>query len=152
MTDLTQLPADLPVPEDDDTADRPARCLRRVQRRKAVADQLGPGLAPDGPGGGPRPGREGAGLHHRGLRPRCRHGEHLADERRQASLDGYFEKFTPEQLDQIQAVAMDLWEPFAASTRAHLPDAENKIVFDRYHLMGYLASTWPGSARATPHD
>ncbi|MHB1067882.1 MAG: ISL3 family transposase [Candidatus Nanopelagicales bacterium] len=64
--------------------------------------------------------------------------EFIADERRQASLDGYFEKFTPEQLEQIQAVAMDMWEPFAASTRAHLVDAEDKIVFDRYHLMGYL--------------
>jgi transposase len=64
--------------------------------------------------------------------------EFIADERRQSSLDGYFEKFTPEQLQQIQAVAMDMWEPFAASTRAHLTDADSKIVFDRYHLMGYL--------------
>ena len=65
--------------------------------------------------------------------------EFIADERRQASLDGYFEKFTPEQLEQIQAEAMDMWEPFAASTRAHLADAEDKIAFDRYRLMGYLA-------------
>jgi len=64
--------------------------------------------------------------------------QHIADERRQASLDGYFEKFTTEQLEQIQAVAMDMWEPFAASVRAHLADADSKIVFDRYHLMGYL--------------
>ena len=33
---------------------------------------------------------------------------------------------------------MDMWEPFATSTRAHLADADSKIVFDRYHLMGYL--------------
>jgi len=64
--------------------------------------------------------------------------EFIADERRQASLDGYFVKFTAEQLNEIQAVAMDMWEPFAASVRAHLTDAEDKIVFDRYHLMGYL--------------
>ena len=64
--------------------------------------------------------------------------EHLADERRQASLDSYFEKFTTEQLQQIAAVAMDMWEPYAASVRTHLTDADNKIVFDRYHLMGYL--------------
>lgn len=64
--------------------------------------------------------------------------EFIADERRQASLDGYFEKFTADQLAQIQAVAMDMWEPFANSVRAHLADAEDKIVFDRYHLMGYL--------------
>ena len=64
--------------------------------------------------------------------------EYIADERRKATLDGYFEKFAAEQLDRIEAVAMDMWEPFAASVRTHLSDADNKIVFDRYHLMGYL--------------
>ena len=64
--------------------------------------------------------------------------EFIADERRQVSLDGYFARFTAEQLEQIQAVAMDMWEPYAASVRAYLSDAEDKIVFDRYHLMGYL--------------
>jgi transposase len=64
--------------------------------------------------------------------------EYIADERRQAGLDGYFEKFTAGQLDGIQAVAMDMWEPFAASARTHLTDADTKIVFDRYHLMTYL--------------
>ena len=33
--------------------------------------------------------------------------EYIADERRQASLDGYFEKFTAAQLGGVQAVAMD---------------------------------------------
>ena len=61
--------------------------------------------------------------------------EFIADERRRASLDGYFEKFAADQLAQIQAVAMDMWEPFANSVRAHLADAEDKIVFDRSHLM-----------------
>ena len=64
--------------------------------------------------------------------------QYIADERRQASLDGYFEKFTDEQLAGIEAVAMDMWEPFANSVRTHLTDADDKIVFDRYHLMGYL--------------
>ena len=64
--------------------------------------------------------------------------EFIADERRQASLDGYYARLTTEQLAGIEAVAMDMWEPFAASTRAHLDDADSKIVFDRYHLMGYL--------------
>ena len=64
--------------------------------------------------------------------------EYIADERRVASLDGYYAQFTTEQLAGIEAVVMDMWEPFAASTRAHLTDADSKIVFDRYHLMGYL--------------
>jgi transposase len=64
--------------------------------------------------------------------------EHLADERRQASLDGYFEQFVPEQLARIEAVAMDMWEPFATSVREHLEDADNKIVFDKFHIMKYM--------------
>ena len=64
--------------------------------------------------------------------------EYIADERRQASLDGYFERFSTEQLGRIEAVAMDMWEPFANSVRAHLDNADDKIVFDRFHVMGYL--------------
>ena len=64
--------------------------------------------------------------------------EYIADERRQASLDGYFDQLSPEQLAGIEAVAMDMWEPYATSTRAHLDDADAKIVFDRFHVMGYL--------------
>ncbi len=51
----------------------------------------------------------------------------------------FFERLAIDVLGaQIEAVAMDMWEPFANSARAHLADAEDKIVFDRYHLMGYL--------------
>ena len=64
--------------------------------------------------------------------------EHIADERRTTSLDSYFDQFSAEQLAGIDAVAMDMWEPYANSVRAHLDDADKKIVFDRFHLMGYL--------------
>lgn len=64
--------------------------------------------------------------------------EHLADERRQASLDSFFTRFTPEQREGIEAVAMDMWDPYISSVRAHLEDADDKIVFDRYHIMQYL--------------
>jgi transposase len=36
------------------------------------------------------------------------------------------------------AIAMDMWDPYVTSTRQHLEDADDKIVFDRYHLMAYL--------------
>src|SRR5664280_1851963 len=63
---------------------------------------------------------------------------HIADERRQPSLDSYFDTLAPEHLAGIEAVAMDMWEPYANSVRAHLADEDDKIVFDRFHLMGYL--------------
>src|SRR5713101_2844555 len=64
--------------------------------------------------------------------------EYIADKREQTSLDGFFDQFSPAQLEAIEAVAMDMWEPYANSVRAHLDDADYKIVFDRYHVMSYL--------------
>lgn len=65
---------------------------------------------------------------------------HIADERRKASLDGYFEGLSAEDLDRIEAVAMDMWEPYATSVRDHLADADTKIVFDRYHVMAHMGT------------
>src|SRR5664279_4849940 len=66
--------------------------------------------------------------------------DYLVDERRQASLGSYFDRFTAEQRAGIEAVAMDMWEPYINSARANLEDADEKIVFDRYHLMKYLTT------------
>lgn len=66
--------------------------------------------------------------------------EYLADERRQASLDGYFTQFSTGQRERIQAVAMDMWQPYILSVRANLTDPDSKIVFDRYHVMSYLGT------------
>ncbi len=56
--------------------------------------------------------------------------EHIADERRQSSLDSYFQALSPEQLQAIGAVAMDMWDPYVNSVRVHLDDSDTKIVFD----------------------
>jgi transposase len=62
----------------------------------------------------------------------------LADDRKQESLDGFWPTLTPAQRDGITAVAMDMWEPYVQSTRAHLPGAEGKIVFDKFHVVKHL--------------
>jgi len=64
--------------------------------------------------------------------------EHIAEDRRQASLDGYYQGLSEEQLAGIEAVAMDMWTPYIQATRAQVPGAAGKIVFDRFHVMGYL--------------
>jgi transposase len=33
---------------------------------------------------------------------------------------------------------MDMWEPYIQATLAKVPDAAEKIVFDRFHIMGYV--------------
>ena len=63
---------------------------------------------------------------------------YLADDRKQASLDGFWPTLTPAQREGITAVAMDMWEPYVQSTRAHLPEADAKIVFDKFHVVKHL--------------
>lgn len=66
--------------------------------------------------------------------------EYIADDRKQASLDGYFAAFTEGERAGIAAVAMDMWEPYANSVHAHLPDPDSKIVFDRFHIMQHIGT------------
>ncbi|MEK7760827.1 MAG: ISL3 family transposase, partial [Nitrospirota bacterium] len=64
--------------------------------------------------------------------------EHIAEDRKQESLEGYDAGLSQEQLDGIEAVAMDRWEPYIQATRARVPEAAEKIVFDRFHVMGHV--------------
>jgi transposase len=64
--------------------------------------------------------------------------EFIADDRKKASLDSYYDNLTVRQKAGIEAIAMDMWEPFISSTREHIPRAEGKIVFDRFHIMKHM--------------
>lgn len=64
--------------------------------------------------------------------------EHIEDDRRKESLDGYFSLLTPRQRAKIEAIATDIWDPYLASIREHVPQSEEKLVFDRYHLMTHM--------------
>jgi len=63
---------------------------------------------------------------------------YVAEGREQASLDGFWDTLTEEQKQSIEAVAMDMWDPYVASVRQHLPGAEKKIVFDKFHIAKHL--------------
>jgi transposase len=63
---------------------------------------------------------------------------YLADDRKQESLDGVWATLSPTQLAGIEAVAMDMWEPYVQSTRMHLLGAEGKIVFDKFHVVKHV--------------
>ena len=34
---------------------------------------------------------------------------------------------------------MDMWDPYVASTREHLPESDKKIVYDKYHIAAHLS-------------
>ena len=54
---------------------------------------------------------------------------------RPESLAAYSAQLTEEQTAALQAVAMDMWDPYIGATRDGLPDGEARIVFDRFHIM-----------------
>ena len=66
--------------------------------------------------------------------------EFIANDRKKASLDSYYEDLTVRQKAGIEAVAMDMWEPYITSTEQHVPQAASKIVFDRYHIMKHMTT------------
>jgi transposase len=64
--------------------------------------------------------------------------EYIAEDRTTESLASFFVKLTPEQRAGIEAIAMDMWEPYQHAIHAHVPGAAEKIVFDRFHIMQHI--------------
>jgi transposase len=61
--------------------------------------------------------------------------QYVGEEREQESLDGFWKSLSPAQLAGVEAVGMDMWEPYVQSTLAHVPGAAGKIVHDPFHLV-----------------
>ena len=62
--------------------------------------------------------------------------DYVGDGRSQDSLDRYWQQWTREELTAVEAVGMDMCEPYFLSTMASVPGAERKIVHDCFHLIG----------------
>lgn len=59
----------------------------------------------------------------------------VAADRKAESLVPYFAGLTAEERDGIDAIVMDMWEPYRKTVRALVPDADAKIVFDKFHVL-----------------
>lgn len=59
----------------------------------------------------------------------------VAPDRKAESLVPYFSGLTPEERDGIKAIVMDMWEPYRKTVRELVPDADAKIVFDKFHVL-----------------
>ena len=62
-------------------------------------------------------------------------GEHRTTE----TLDAFWDSLNQEQIQAVEAIAMDMWDPYVNSTQKHLPGAEGKIVFDKFHIAKHLS-------------
>lgn len=63
---------------------------------------------------------------------------HVADDRRADSLVPYFQGLTEPERIGIQAIAMDMWDPYRKTVRDQVPDGERKIVFDKFHVLQHV--------------
>lgn len=61
--------------------------------------------------------------------------EYVGEGRGEPSLAPFYAGLTPRQRDALQAVAMDMWDPYIKATRLGLPQGGERIVFDRFHVM-----------------
>lgn len=61
--------------------------------------------------------------------------EYVADGRKKESLAGFFQGLSDAQRSAIQAIAIDMHEPYVQAIREELPMADDKIVHDRFHIM-----------------
>jgi transposase len=60
----------------------------------------------------------------------------VVQERTTEAADQLWETLSPEQKQTVEAVAVDMWEPFIRTIEKELPDAD--IVHDRFHVSKYL--------------
>lgn len=63
----------------------------------------------------------------------------VGENRTEESLEPFWAGLTAEQTTAVRAVAMDMWDPYVRSTRKHLPEADGKIVFDKFHIAKHLS-------------
>ncbi|MBW8876541.1 MAG: ISL3 family transposase [Acidobacteria bacterium] len=65
---------------------------------------------------------------------------HVADGRGREVLDAYYESHPLAQREAVLSVTMDMWGPYIASTYEHIPSAETKIAFDKFHVAQHLGT------------
>lgn len=63
---------------------------------------------------------------------------HVADDRKEESLGGYFESLPVEARERVEVVSMDMWKPYIAAVKKWVPEAGRKIAFDKFHVAAHL--------------
>ena len=66
------------------------------------------------------------------------HVLHVAEDRTTSSLTSYYDTLTEAQKLGIESVAMDMWPAYINATLAQIPEAKNKVAFDKIHVAKYL--------------
>ncbi len=62
----------------------------------------------------------------------------VGDNRRKQTPNAFYAELGAEGCTQLQSVAMDMWAPCIASTREHVPNADRRILFGKFHIAQHL--------------
>ncbi|MBZ0096707.1 MAG: ISL3 family transposase [Sulfuricella sp.] len=64
--------------------------------------------------------------------------EFIGEGRKETSLAAYFEAFPEERREKIEAISLDMWPAYINACRNNVPGADQKMVFDRFHIMRHV--------------
>jgi transposase len=62
----------------------------------------------------------------------------VADKRTAESLQGFFEGLQQPQREAIRSISMDMWPAYITAVRQNVPNADERICFDKFHVAKYL--------------
>jgi transposase len=63
---------------------------------------------------------------------------HIGDDRSVETPASYFESLSIDERLAIEAIAMDMWDPYRRTVRDYVPDGDTKITFDKFHVMRHV--------------
>ena len=64
----------------------------------------------------------------------------VLDGHKQKALEDFYWDTPLEHLETIESVSMDMWGPYIQATLDHIPDADKKIAFDRFHVAKHIGA------------
>ena len=63
---------------------------------------------------------------------------YVGSDRKKATLKAWYASLSDKQRKDIESISMDMWPAFINATLEGLPEAEEKIAFDKFHVAKYL--------------
>ena len=64
--------------------------------------------------------------------------EYIGEGRKEESLSAYFDAFPKENREKVEAISLDMWPAYINACRDKVPGADDKMVFDRFHIMRHV--------------
>ena len=64
--------------------------------------------------------------------------EYIGEGRKEESLSAYFDVFPKENREKVEAISLDMWPAYINACRDKVPGADDKMVFDRFHIMRHV--------------